>query len=45
MSFDQPGEGDIRRALIEAGLVDCMVVLPGQLFYNTQIPVMFQKSA
>ena len=29
---------DIRRALIEADLVDCMVALPGQLFYRTQIP-------
>jgi type I restriction-modification system DNA methylase subunit len=33
------GQGDIRRALIEAVLVDCMVALPGQLFYSTQIPV------
>jgi type I restriction enzyme M protein len=32
-------QGDIRRALIEADLVDCMVALPGQLFYSTQIPV------
>ena len=39
MSSNQPGEGDIRRALIEADLVDCMVALPGQLFYSTQIPV------
>ena len=39
MSTQQSGEGDIRRAIIEAGLVDCMVALPGQLFYNTQIPV------
>jgi type I restriction enzyme M protein len=30
---------DIRRALIKADLVDCMVALPGQLFYSTQIPV------
>jgi type I restriction enzyme M protein len=37
MSFHQSGEGDIRRALIEADLVDCMVALPGQLFYSTQI--------
>jgi len=29
---------DIRRALIEADLVDCMVALPGQLFYSTKIP-------
>ena len=39
MSSDRSGEGDIRRALIEADLVDCMVALPGQLFYSTQIPV------
>ena len=39
MSSSQSGEGDIRRALIEADLVDCMVALPGQLFYSTQIPV------
>jgi type I restriction enzyme M protein len=39
MSSNQSGEGDIRCALIEADLVDCMVALPGQLFYSTQIPV------
>ena len=39
MSSNQSGEGDIRRALIEADLVDCMVALPSQLFYSTQIPV------
>ncbi len=39
MSSDQSGEGNIRRALIESDLVDCMVALPGQLFYSTQIPV------
>jgi type I restriction enzyme M protein len=44
MSSTQNSEGDIRRALIEgvdgkAGVVDCMVALPGQLFYSTQIPV------
>lgn len=38
MSSQQSGEGDIRRALIEADHVDCMVALPGQLFYSTQIP-------
>ncbi|MXY37990.1 MAG: SAM-dependent DNA methyltransferase [Cenarchaeum sp. SB0664_bin_35] len=38
MSSKQSGEGDIRRSLVEAGLVDCMVALPGQLFYSTQIP-------
>ncbi len=39
MSSNQSGEGDIRRAIIEADLVDCMVALPGQLFYSTQMPV------
>ncbi|MCX6360826.1 MAG: class I SAM-dependent DNA methyltransferase [Armatimonadetes bacterium] len=39
MSSTQSGEGDIRRGLVEAGLVDCMVALPGRLFYSTQIPV------
>jgi type I restriction enzyme M protein len=39
MSSNQSGEGDIRRALIEADLVDCMVALPGNLFYSTTIPV------
>ena len=38
MSSNQSGEGNIRRSLIEANLVDCMVALPGQLFYSTQIP-------
>ena len=38
MSSNQSGEGKIRRNLIEADLVDCMVALPGQLFYSTQIP-------
>jgi type I restriction enzyme M protein len=39
MSSNQSGEGEIRRNIIEADLVDCMVALPGQLFYSTQIPV------
>ncbi len=44
MSSTQNSEGDIRKALIEGvdgapGVVDCMVALPGQLFYSTQIPV------
>jgi len=39
MSSDQSGEGGIRKAIVEADLVDCMVALPGQLFYSTQIPV------
>ena len=38
MSTATSGEGDIRRALIEADAVDCMISLPGQLFYSTQIP-------
>ncbi len=38
MSSNQSGEGEIRRKLIEADLVDCMIALPGQLFYTTQIP-------
>ena len=38
MSSAQSGEGEIRKNLIEANLVDCMVALPGQLFYSTQIP-------
>ncbi len=38
MSSNQSGEGEIRKALVEAGLVDCMVALPAQLFYSTQIP-------
>ena len=32
-------EGAIREEIIEADLVDCVVALPGQLFYSTQIPV------
>jgi type I restriction enzyme M protein len=39
MSSNTSGEGEIRKALIEADLVDCMVALPGQLFFSTQIPV------
>ena len=39
MSSNQSGEADIRKAIIEADLVDCMVAMPGQLFYSTQIPV------
>ena len=38
MSSSHSGEGEIRKNLIEAELVDCMVALPGQLFYSTQIP-------
>jgi len=39
MSSNQSGEGEIRKAIVEADLVDCMIALPGQLFYITQIPV------
>ena len=39
MSSNQSGEGEIRKGIIEADLVDCMVALPGQLFYSTPIPV------
>ncbi|MCU1019225.1 SAM-dependent DNA methyltransferase [Stenotrophomonas maltophilia] len=38
MSSNQSGEGDIRKAMLESDVVDCMVALPGQLFYSTQIP-------
>ena len=43
MSSTQSGEGEIRKAMIEGpngndGVVDCMIALPGQLFYSTQIP-------
>lgn len=39
MSSSTGGEGEIRRGIVEADLVECMVALPGQLFYTTQIPV------
>ena len=39
MSTNTKGEGEIRQKLVENDLVDCMVALPGQLFYTTQIPV------
>jgi type I restriction enzyme M protein len=39
MSSSQSGEGEIRKAIVEADIVDCMVAMPGQLFYSTQIPV------
>ena len=38
MSSAQSGEDVIRKAMVEADVVDCMVALPGQLFYSTQIP-------
>ena len=39
MSSNTSGEGAIRKKIIENDLVDCMIALPGQLFYTTQIPV------
>ena len=39
MSSNQSGEGEIRKNLVEADLVDCMVALPEKLFYSTGIPV------
>ena len=38
MSSNQSGEGEIRKNLIEADLVDCIIALPGQLFRSTPIP-------
>ena len=39
LSSQPSGEGDIRRKMVEADLVECIVAMPGQLFYTTQIPV------
>jgi type I restriction enzyme M protein len=47
MSSQQSGEGTIRQKMVEADVVDCLVAMPGQLFYATQIPVcvwVFAKS-
>jgi len=38
MNSNSGGEGEIRKNMIEAGVIDCMVALPSQLFYNTMIP-------
>ena len=38
MSSNQSGEWKIRKSIVEAGLVDCVIALPGQLFRSTQIP-------
>ena len=38
MSSSQSGEGEIRQRMVEGDVVDCMIALPGQLFYSTQIP-------
>ena len=39
LSSNQSGEGEIRKSMVEADVVDCIVAMPGQLFYSTQIPV------
>ncbi len=39
MSTNTSSEGNIRKAIVDDDLVDCMIALPGQLFYTTQIPV------
>ena len=39
LSSNQSGEGEIRKNMVEADVVDCIVAMPGQLFYSTQIPV------
>jgi type I restriction enzyme M protein len=38
LSSNSGGEGEIRKAIVEAKLVDCIVALPDKLFYNTGIP-------
>jgi len=38
LTSNTSGEGDIRKAIIEADMVDCIIALPGQLFYTTGIP-------
>ena len=39
LSSQSGGEGDIRKNIIEADLVECIIAMPTQLFYTTQIPV------
>jgi type I restriction enzyme M protein len=39
MSTNQSGEGEIRKSIVEADLVDCIIAMPAQLFYTTGIPV------
>ena len=39
LSSNTSGEGEIRKNIIEADLVDCIIAMPGQLFYSTAIPV------
>lgn len=38
LTSNTSGEGEIPKAIVEADLVDCIIALPGQLFYTTQIP-------
>jgi type I restriction enzyme M protein len=38
LTSNTSGEGEIRKAIIEADMVDCIIALPGQLFYSTPIP-------
>ena len=39
LSSQSGGEGDIRKNIVNADLVDCIIAMPTQLFYTTQIPV------
>ena len=39
LSSNTSGEGEIRKTIVEADLVDCIIAMPSQLFYNTMIPV------
>lgn len=39
LSSNTSGEGEIRKNIVEADLVDCIIAMPSQLFYNTMIPV------
>ncbi|RDB36872.1 MAG: SAM-dependent DNA methyltransferase [Spirobacillus cienkowskii] len=38
LSSNQSSEGEIRKKMLEADIIDCIISLPGQLFYSTQIP-------
>ncbi|AEH61276.1 Site-specific DNA-methyltransferase (adenine-specific) [Methanosalsum zhilinae DSM 4017] len=38
LSSNTSGEGEIRKNILEDDLVDCIIAMPGQLFYNTGIP-------
>ncbi len=39
LSSNTSGEGEIRKNIVEADIVDCIIAMPSQLFYNTMIPV------